>query len=247
MQNRVINWYNHNQYIRYPFVENADFQIENSALEFSNNLFVDFSATILFETSGALVLDRILVEDTAISFVFKINNTEIVCSLPKIAAEFEIHTFYSDNYSVSFVLGAGFKKWAEQLLNGEYKFLSPPAIEPALIRFVKNYSLLSIKSDLTGAELLNNGPIFIKAGYNCDLSVADNTIYLNAVSGAGAGVFCLPEGNLNNYLYFINNMPANEYGVFKIIGKNGVIVYNENNQLIISLSISKDVLSCGGV
>lgn len=253
---RTIEWQNLNQHRRYPLVEDSDVTIVGKG-PMSNAVLLDFMLTDFLHAGQPVRLTHVKVEDVggvdSVSFHFKlmVDLDDLVLTVPGTAAD----PYRAIVYTAQDYVAATFGPVADMLAwgYGTYTFVNPPEIEPTRLGFQGGHRVLSIRAGGTvlPRDVLT-GVIYIQEGYNCQALVKDDTVVLNAIKGAGAGISCdeldATVVSCGDVLLRVSGLKGSGDGNFMLVGGPGVEVTTEpaNHTVIIRSTVDPtQVKRCG--
>lgn len=248
---RSVQWLNANRYRRYPFVENSSLSA-SGGLVLPDSAIVDFQVTnYLYEAGPVRLVQFTIVSGTPKTGVFRFQYSvgdTVDLSVPESAAfPFRSTVHDSSLHNVVCVFGEGI---IDLLQNAPGTYFINAEIEPALCGFQDKHRLLSVEAE--GATTLE-GPIVIREGYGCLVTIQtdQNAVRIAASKGAGAGIPCdeLDPDRIkcNEVFLRINGLQADSLGAFTLVGMDGVEVIPEpdEHRIRIRAKIQQDELVCG--
>lgn len=240
--NRRAEWLSANAQRRYPFVENTILQLQDvTPIPIPDSAILDFRAVCYAVAGQHVYLQTVQVIGSGpktFVFGFQAGSMDMFFSVTDAAAFPYTATASSTGmFTGTCVFGEGILELAG-LAPALYYAMLTPEIEPALVVFQDRRRVDSVLGTKTGSVLVR-GDIYVKEGYNCNVTLikSSNVLQIDAIRGAGKGLPCnKPTGTqlkCTDVFLRINGLTADDNGNFVLAAGPGLTLTADpaNNKL----------------
>ena len=233
--NRRIEWLTANAQRRYPFVEDTSLMLAGGAMV-PDDAVLDFSAVFYAEAEEQAVLTSVEVIGAGpktLVFTFTIGSTVLSFMVTDAAAFPYITSVYlAGAYAGTCAFGEGVIALASALVPGLYGTTAAPVIEPALVTVQDRRRVNSVLGTKAGSVPVQ-GDIYIKEGYNCNVTLVKSAgiLRIDGVRGAGKGLPCdkppVTKLKCSDVFLRINGLTADDNGNFVMAAGPGLTLVSD--------------------
>lgn len=251
MLETILERYNENSYIRFPFVEDCSMTGSQGqdTLELGTDVLLDTRAVVLARGAGTLRLYTLEVSQDGSVFIAgflyePLEGQPVSVALTVPVGGWDTMGFYStqvfiDELSLFPVFGPGVPEFA-RLHRGLWTF-EDLRLEPSCLSIRNKHVVTSMTSS---TDVVLRGDIKLQPGYNMAVAVsqASNAIRLTAMLGEGLGQPCEKtldiDGNCGELVYSINGATPDWYGDFLLEAGPGISITADkvNHKIVIKTS-----------
>ena len=259
--NEILDRLNENAYRYYPFADDADLRMVDSAtgveIMMPVSALLDCRVTSYISDVTTVIVTGVTINPASVVLTFNYAGTELMMTVPPVTDMYTGSVTVTDsggNVSVHIraVFGPGIGELCSSVA-GTFTMPGTPLIDPSRTLSAANTRVTSVSaldSDNAPAGPTLTGLIFLQEGYNIEavFSAFDNSVTFNAVKGAGEGFTCgdSPEGgsSCSSAIYGINGLKPNHAGNIIITGSGGITVAGSGNSVILSSNKNVDRPAC---